>query len=140
MTSQDSVERALTRVDELEKTVVTLTATAEKSSSTLASLDKQLHSVVGAAASLRPAEEVLAQRFEERERALDQVLKQYAEKTSADAKVHGAYTADLRAQVLEVAKHYGVLDKKVGVLMRFLDWFTDVKLKGAAFDRDYVTA
>ncbi len=41
--------------------------------------------------------------------------------------------------MLTVAQNYAAIEKKVHVALKFIDWFTDVKLK-CSFDRDYVTA
>lgn len=43
-------------------------------------------------------------------------------------KVQAAYVADLRQEIATIKSYQTAVDKKVAVALRFVDWFTDVKL------------
>ena len=57
-------------------------------------------------------------------------LAESVEKAEHEAKVQAAYLEDLRQQILALKQYQTAVDKKVGVALRFVDWFADVKLKG----------
>jgi len=50
-------------------------------------------------------------------------------KNEREWKVQAAYLADLRQEITQMKKLQTSTDKKVSVALRFVDWFTDVKLK-----------
>jgi len=68
--------------------------------------------------------------LEDISRALKQEtrLKILEEQSGSNCKIQSAYISDLRRQMIEVKQSQSRLDQQLQVAMRFVNWFTDVKL------------
>ncbi len=96
--AQDTMAKALQRVDQLSKQMEEVNSTAAGATQGFDRMDAVLKEALAEMRS-KPSIEVLSEKLEERDRAMDQILKQHVERGVADAKLQLAYTADLRAQV-----------------------------------------
>jgi hypothetical protein len=132
--TQDAVEAALARVRALSSQVEAMDKAHAIALSAFETLEGKLDAAADAMRT-KPSMDVLQEQFAERDRLVEKVLQKNLDRTAADAKIQAAYVADVRAQLLEVARQHGALDRKIGVALKFIDWFTDVKLKGGSFDR-----
>lgn len=58
-------------------------------------------------------------------------IEERAARTEAQHKVISAYLTDVRQQITDIKRYQTGVDKKVGVALRFVDWYSDVKLEGS---------
>lgn len=131
--TQEAVEAALARVRALSAQVEAMDKAHAIALSAFEKLETKLDTAAEAMRS-KPSLESLQGTLDERDRVVEQILQKNLDRAAADAKIQAAYVADVRAQLLEVARQHGGLERKIGVALKFIDWFTDVKLKGGSFD------
>ncbi len=60
---------------------------------------------------------------------VEQIVRAYESKTAHESKVQAAYLADVRQQLDDMQRYQNAVDAKLQVALKFVDWFTDAKLK-----------
>lgn len=98
--------------------------------STVSALEQVNQEVIEQLAT-KATKEFVAARMDEKSVSFESWVKHSSEKLSADSKIQAAYIAEVRSQVTELRRYHNTMEKKIGVALKFIDWFTDVKLKGA---------
>ena len=60
---------------------------------------------------------------------VEQLVRSYESKAAHEAKVQAAYLSDVRLQLEDLQRYQTAVDAKLQMALRFIDWFTDVKMK-----------
>jgi len=60
---------------------------------------------------------------------VEQLVLRYEGKAVHEAKVQAAYLSDVRQQLDDMQRYQSAVDAKLQVALKFVDWFTDAKLK-----------
>ena len=131
--TQEDVERALEQVELLTQQFNDLKAYNQANISGHNELKSRLEQVK-TLIEQKPSIETLDARLIERDQLIEQILTKNTQKMAADTKLQSAFIGDVRAQMVDLVQQQQQLDRKVGVVMKFVDWFADVKLKGQVPD------
>jgi hypothetical protein len=127
--AQEDVARALEQVELLTQRVEGArreSAEATGNTTALRRRVEELNAAVTARTSVSDVEALLG----DRDRAVEEVLSRQTQRAAADARVQAAAVADLRGELARMRGTQGTLEQRVGVVVKFVDWFTDVKLRG----------
>jgi len=60
---------------------------------------------------------------------IEKIVRSYESKSAHDSKVQAAYLSDVRLQIEEMQSYQNQVDQKLQMALKFIDWFTDVKMK-----------
>jgi len=60
---------------------------------------------------------------------IEKIVRSYESKSAHDSKVQAAYLSDVRLQLEEMQSYQNQVDQKLQMALKFIDWFTDVKMK-----------
>ena len=60
---------------------------------------------------------------------IEKIVRSYESKSAHDSKVQAAYLSDVRLQIEEMQNYQNQVDQKLQMALKFIDWFTDVKMK-----------
>ena len=60
---------------------------------------------------------------------VEKIVRSYEAKSAHESKVQAAYLSDVRMQLEEMQTYQNALDQKLQMALKFIDWFTDVKMK-----------
>ena len=60
---------------------------------------------------------------------IEKIVRSYESKSAHDSKVQSAYLSDVRLQIEEMQSYQNQVDQKLQMALKFIDWFTDVKMK-----------
>ena len=60
---------------------------------------------------------------------VEQLVRNYEARAAHESKVQSAYLSDVRAQLEDLQRYQTAVDQKVQMALKFVDWFTDVKMK-----------
>lgn len=60
---------------------------------------------------------------------VEKIVRNYESKSAHEAKVQAAYLSDVRLQLEEMQAYQNQTDQKLQMALKFIDWFTDVKMK-----------
>jgi len=60
---------------------------------------------------------------------IERIVRSYESKSAHESKVQAAYLSDVRLQLEEMQNYQNQVDQKLQMALKFIDWFTDVKMK-----------
>lgn len=60
---------------------------------------------------------------------IERMVRSYESRSAHESKVQSAYLSDVRLQLEQVQSYQNQVDQKLQMALKFIDWFTDVKMK-----------
>lgn len=82
-----------------------------------------------------PSHDVMVEFLQDAKADMRKDVNMIERRCAHDIAIHNDLLLEMRTQLLELARHHATAEQKLSIALKFVDWFTEVKLKGSTFDR-----